>query len=69
MDEEAQIDENVRLAQHVTPLSQAELDTLLVEARGLIENDKPSESSPIFWLYDIKTKAWNEDSEPATVAY
>jgi aryl-alcohol dehydrogenase-like predicted oxidoreductase len=69
MDEEAQIDENVQLAQHVTPLSQAELDTLLVEARALIENDKPSESSPIFWLYDIKTKAWNEDSEPATVAY
>jgi aryl-alcohol dehydrogenase-like predicted oxidoreductase len=69
MDDEAQIDENVGLAQHVTPLSQAELDTLLAEARGLVENDKPSENSPIFWLYDIKTMAWKEDSEPATVAY
>jgi aryl-alcohol dehydrogenase-like predicted oxidoreductase len=69
MDDEAQIDENVRLAQRITPLSEAELDTLLAEARGLIENDKPSQNSPIFWLYDIKTMAWKEDSEPATVAY
>jgi aryl-alcohol dehydrogenase-like predicted oxidoreductase len=69
MDDEAQIDENVRLAQQITPLSQPELDTLLAEARGLIENDKPSQNSPIFWLYDIKTMAWKQDSEPATVAY
>jgi aryl-alcohol dehydrogenase-like predicted oxidoreductase len=69
MDDEAHIDENVRLARSITPLSQAELDTLLAEARGLIENDKPSDHSPIFWLYDIKTMAWKEDSEPATVAY
>jgi predicted aldo/keto reductase-like oxidoreductase len=69
MDDEAQIDENVRLAQNLTPLSEAELDTLLAEARGLIENDKPSDNSPIFWLYDIKTMAWKEDSEPVTVAY
>ena len=34
-----------------------------------MENDKPSDNSPIFWLYDIKTMAWKEDSEPATVAY
>ncbi|HEU5098479.1 MAG TPA: aldo/keto reductase [Roseiflexaceae bacterium] len=69
MDDEAQIDENVRMAQNSTPLSGAELDTLLAEARGLVENDKPSDKSPIFWLYDIKTMAWREDSEPATVAY
>jgi aryl-alcohol dehydrogenase-like predicted oxidoreductase len=69
MDDEAQIDENVRLAQNISLLGEAELDTLLAEARGLVENDKPSDSSPIFWLYDIKTMAWREDSEPATVAY
>jgi aryl-alcohol dehydrogenase-like predicted oxidoreductase len=69
MEEEAQIDENVRLAQQITPLSQPELDALLAEARGLIENDTPSQDSPIFWLYDIKTMAWKQDSEPATVAY
>jgi aryl-alcohol dehydrogenase-like predicted oxidoreductase len=69
MDDEAQIDENVRLAQNLTLLSEAELDTLLAEARGLVENDKPSDNSPIFWLYDIKTMAWKEDSEPMTVTY
>jgi aryl-alcohol dehydrogenase-like predicted oxidoreductase len=69
MDDESQIDENVSLAQNITTLSEAELDTLLAEARGLIENDKPSDSSPVFWLYDLKTMAWKEDSEPATVAY
>jgi hypothetical protein len=52
-----------------TPLSQAELKTLFAEARGLVENDKPSDSSTIFWLYGIKTMALKEDSEPATVAY
>jgi aryl-alcohol dehydrogenase-like predicted oxidoreductase len=69
MQEEAQIDENVRLAQQITPLSQSELDALLAEARGLVENDTPSQNSPVFWLYDIKTMAWKQDSEPATVAY
>lgn len=69
MDDESQIDDNVSLAQSLTPLSESELDTLLGEARALMENDKPSDSSPIFWLYDIKTMAWKEDSEPATVAY
>jgi aryl-alcohol dehydrogenase-like predicted oxidoreductase len=72
MDEEAQIDENVRLAQlaaHLGPPSEQEFDALVAEARALVQNDKPSDSSPIFWLYDIKTMAWQEDSEPATVAY
>jgi aryl-alcohol dehydrogenase-like predicted oxidoreductase len=69
MNDEAQIDENVRLAQHVTPLSEQELDTLLQEARTLVENDKPSDRSPIFWIYDCKTMAWKEDSEPSMVAY
>lgn len=69
MRDEAEIDENVRLAQQGTPLSATELDTLIGEARGIVENDKPSDSSPIFWLYDLKTMAWKQDSEPFTVAY
>jgi aryl-alcohol dehydrogenase-like predicted oxidoreductase len=72
MDDEAQIDENVRLARLADKLgapSEQEFDALMGEARALIQNDKPSDSSPIFWLYDIKTMAWQEDSEPATVAY
>jgi len=69
MTEESQIDENVRLAQNVKPLSQDELTTLLNEARGLLESDKPSDSSPIFWIYDNKVMAWQEGSEPALAAY
>lgn len=69
MDDEAQIDENVRLAQNLTPLSDGELDTLLGEARALVENDTPSNDSPIFWIYDSKTTAWEHDSEPFSVSY
>jgi aryl-alcohol dehydrogenase-like predicted oxidoreductase len=69
MDEEAHIDENVKLAQSLTPLPESERESLVGEAKALIQNDKPSESSPIFWLYDIKTMAWKEDSEPEMVAY
>ena len=69
MEDESQIDENVSLAQNIAPLDEGEMDSLIQEARGLIENDKPSDSSPIFWLYDIKTMAWKEDSEPFAVAY
>ncbi len=69
MSEESHIDENVQLAQNIAPLSEADLNPLINEARALVENDKPSNNSPIFWLYDLKTMAWKEDSEPATVAY
>ena len=69
MQEMEHIDENVRLAQNFRPLSESELDTLLQEARALVEKDKPSDSSPIFWIYDAKVMAWKEDSEPVMVAY
>jgi len=69
MEEEAQIDENVKLAQSLTELPESERESLIAEAKVLIENDKPSDSSPIFWLYDIKTMAWKEDSEPVMAAY
>lgn len=69
MEEEAQIDENVQLAQHLAPLTESEMETLVGEAQTLIQNDKPSDSSPIFWLYDIKPMVWQQDSEPAMVAY
>ncbi len=69
MESEEQIDENVWLAQNTAPLSEAEREPLIAEAKKLVHNDKPSDSSPIFWLYDIKTMAWQEESEPATVAY
>jgi aryl-alcohol dehydrogenase-like predicted oxidoreductase len=69
MKTEAEIDENVRLAEKCQPLTQDELDTLIEDARDLIHKDKPSEDSPLFWLYDTKSMAWQEDSEPVMVAY
>lgn len=69
MQDEAQIDENVKLAHSLAPLQESERDTLVAEARALVQNDRPSDASPIFWLYDIKTMAWKEDSEPAMVTY
>ncbi len=69
MEEESQIDENVRLAQNYRPLAGEEINPLIDEARALVENDKPSNNSPIFWLYDINTMAWKENSEPFAVAY
>jgi predicted aldo/keto reductase-like oxidoreductase len=69
MGAKVEIDENVRLAHNLDPLSEEEMETLLHEARGLVENDEPSDKSPVFWLYDIKTLAWKEGSEPAAVAY
>jgi len=69
MEEIEQIDQNVQFAQRIQSLTAAEMDTLVQEARDLLEADKPSDSSPIFWIYDNKTMAWQEDSEPFLVAY
>lgn len=69
MDDQSQIDENVRLAQNISALSESELNTLVQEARGLIEDDKPSDSSPVFWIYDAKILAWREESEPYLATY
>jgi predicted aldo/keto reductase-like oxidoreductase len=69
MKDEGEIDENLRLAADLQPLSQPELDELIEEARELVHKDKPADDSPIFWIYDSKSMAWKEDSEPATVAY
>ncbi|HEX8199223.1 MAG TPA: aldo/keto reductase [Isosphaeraceae bacterium] len=69
MEEESQIDENVRLAESLAPLGDGELDTLLDEAKGLLVGDEPSDRSPVFWIYDTKVMAWQEDSEPALARY
>jgi uncharacterized protein len=69
MKDEAEIDENLRLAAELRPLAQPDLDALIEEARELVHKDKPSGDSPIFWIYDSTSMAWKEESEPATVAY
>src|SRR3954466_7581312 len=44
MSDEAEIDENVRLAESPAPLSDGELAALLDEAKALLAGDKPSDS-------------------------
>ena len=69
MDEESEIDENIRLAEGLRAVHEGELDTLLQEAKALLEGDKPSDHSPVFWVYDTKTMAWEEGSEPELARY
>jgi aryl-alcohol dehydrogenase-like predicted oxidoreductase len=69
MNDESQIDENVRLAEGLAPLAEGELEALLREAKGLLVGDEASEKSPVFWIYDSKTMAWKEGSEPALARY
>src|SRR5436305_10165855 len=69
MAEESEIDENVRLAEGLRPLGEGELDALLREAKGLLVGDEPSDRSPVFWIYDTKTMAWKEGSEPDLARY
>lgn len=70
MKSQSEIDENLRLAHAIKPLEQSELDTLIGEARKVVEkNAIPTKDSPLFWLYDLKTMAWQDASEPVTVSY
>ena len=49
MADESEIDENVRLAENLTPLADGELEPLLDEAKGLLVGDKPSDRSPVLF--------------------
>src|SRR3954454_1787227 len=69
MGDESEIDENVRLAEGLAPLSEDELGALVEEAKGLLVGDEPSDRSPVFWIYDTKTMAWKEGSEPELARY
>src|SRR3954465_7602501 len=60
MDDESQIEENIRLAESIPPLADGELEILVEEAKGLLVGDEPSDRSPVFWIYDSKTMAWKE---------
>lgn len=69
MTEESEIDESVRLAESLAPLADDELGPLLDESKRLLAGDQPSDHSRIFWVYDAKTLAWEESSEPELVRY
>src|SRR4051794_33011506 len=62
MEDESQIDENLRLAEAFTPAGEGELGPLIDEAKALLVGDEPSDRSPVFWVYDTKTMAWKEGS-------
>lgn len=69
MNDEAQIDENVSLLEDLAPPADGELEPLIEEAKALLVADEPSDRSPVFWIYDSKTMAWKEGSEPELARY
>lgn len=75
MKDEAEVDAAVTIAEGFTPLSEQEESELLEMARELVQKDAEQQESedggqsPLFWLHDTNTLAWNYDDEPALVAY
>jgi len=72
MDKVEHIDEIVALAADFRPLAEAEQDQLIEAVRPLVEQDATESEEgkgPLFWLHDTKVMGWQEQSEPALVAY
>jgi hypothetical protein len=67
-----EVEEIVKLASAFQPLEATEFDVLMNEARSLIERDATESENGkglLFWLHDTKVMGWQEQSEPALVAY
>lgn len=72
MDNVEQIDQNVAIAALFRPLDEQERQQLVDEVRPLVEKDaKESQKGQgsLFWLHDTKVMGWQEQDEPAMVAY
>ncbi len=72
MDTPEQVEEIAALAAAFRPLEEPELQRLLDEVRPLVEQDAVESENgkgPLFWLHDTKVMGWQEQSEPALVAY
>ncbi len=72
LDDEAQVDEVVRLAQNVTPLSDDERDSLIEEVRPAVERDADDSKKgkgELFWLHDTSVMGWKQQDEPVMVEY
>ncbi len=73
MDDERQIEENVRLTHALRPLTDDERQQLITEIRPIVERDATESQergrSDLFWLHDTKVMGWQEQDEPALVAY
>lgn len=72
MDDIAQIDENVRLTRHLSPLTADEEEVLVGDVRPLVERDATESQegkSDLFWLHDTKVMGWEKEDEPVLVSY
>ncbi len=72
MDDPAQIDENVGIVAAFRPLDPQEEQQLVADVRPLVEQDATESTegkSDLFWLHDTKVMGWDEQDEPALVAY
>ena len=72
MDTPEQVEEIAALAAAFRPLEEPELQRLLDEVRPLVEQDAVESENgkgALFWLHDTKVMGWQEQSEPALVAY
>lgn len=72
MDSTEQIDQNVEIVADFKPLSDEEYEQLVADVRPLVEKemDEAQEGKgSLFWLHDTKVMGWQEEDEPAMVAY
>ena len=72
MDQIEQIEQNVAIAAHFQPLTEAERQQLIDEIQPLVEKDaKESQEGKgsLFWLHDTKVMGWQTKDEPVMVAY
>lgn len=72
MDDPAQIDENVGIVAAFRPLDPQEEQQLVADVRPLVEQDATESTegkSDLFWLHDTEVMGWDEQDEPALVAY
>lgn len=65
MESEGQIEENVRLAEMLDPLSESDQRSLFTEARNLIEANYVSDRNPLYWLFHSRVQSWEEEKAAA----
>jgi hypothetical protein len=65
MESESQVEENVRLAEMLDPLSESDQRSLFTEARNLIEANYVSDRNPLYWLFHNRVQSWEEEKAAA----
>lgn len=72
MDSVEEIDQNVEIVANFTPLDEEEKQQLVRDVRPLIEKESDeiqNGKGTLFWLHDTKVQGWEQQDEPAMVAY